>query len=428
MSSAVGYASADGDRADVDPTHSESRRIARWRRVFDLAYRATNDPLCGWESRVDGRPLPAAEMREWLYETALFVLEGRPKRLLEIGCGTGLLARAIAPRLQAYFGLDLSAAAIEGLRRSAWPAATPPRLAVAAAHEVPHDWSGFDTVVLNSVVQYFPSQAYLSDVVRHAVGVARKGGAIVIGDVRHRDLLDLLCTSAAWARLPPATLARTARAQIRAALESEEELLLSPADAWGLAALDARISGVELSPRRARTANELNDFRFDVRIRLDGPPAEPVACARAWRDLADPAEAERWMASAPHAAAAILDVPTGRLSLHHWRRARLAAAHPDQTLAELSAGPPEPDGRLSRLMEGAARQGFQGRLVWFAGQAPELADLLLTRPSRSRAPWSPRPPVDPPTPEAGAVGALEAAIGQLAGPRRGGAPAAGRRG
>ena len=42
----------------------------------------------------------------------------------------------------------------------------------------------FDAVVLNSVVQYFPSAGYLLDVLAVAMRLLAPGGAVFIGDVR----------------------------------------------------------------------------------------------------------------------------------------------------------------------------------------------------------------------------------------------------
>ena len=52
--------------------------------------------------------------------------------------------------------------------------------------------STVDTVVLNSVVQYFPGIDYLARVLEGAVRAVRPGGAVFVGDVRSLPLLVLL--------------------------------------------------------------------------------------------------------------------------------------------------------------------------------------------------------------------------------------------
>ena len=50
----------------------------------------------------------------------------------------------------------------------------------------------FDTVVVNSVVQYFPSADYLTAVLRGALERLAPGGVIFVGDVRNLRLLRVL--------------------------------------------------------------------------------------------------------------------------------------------------------------------------------------------------------------------------------------------
>ncbi|TFV29735.1 class I SAM-dependent methyltransferase [Streptomyces sp. T1317-0309] len=104
-------------------------------------------------------------MREWRDATVARVLELRPRRVLEIGVGTGLLLSRIAPHCEAYWGTDISESVVEEVRH--WVAGDPAlaskvELRTQAAHEtggIPEGY--FDAVILNSVVQYFPSADYL---------------------------------------------------------------------------------------------------------------------------------------------------------------------------------------------------------------------------------------------------------------------------
>ena len=60
----------------------------------------------------------------------------------------------------------------------------------------------FDVVVLNSVVQYFPDERYLLDVLAQARRVLAPGGAIFVGDVRNLDLQAAWCASVELHRAP----------------------------------------------------------------------------------------------------------------------------------------------------------------------------------------------------------------------------------
>ena len=72
----------------------------------------------GWNSSYTGEPIPLEEMREWRAATVDRILALQPRRVLEIGAGSGLLLSQIAPRSQRYVATDMSAVAIDTLARS----------------------------------------------------------------------------------------------------------------------------------------------------------------------------------------------------------------------------------------------------------------------------------------------------------------------
>src|SRR5438445_10525846 len=110
-------------------------------------------------------------MREWIDCTIERVQQLRPRRVLEIGCGTGLILFRIAPGCELYHGIDLSAAALarvkaEADRRGLGGVVLEQRAADTLATL---DSGPFDTIIINSVAQYFPSVEYLMDVLAAAV-------------------------------------------------------------------------------------------------------------------------------------------------------------------------------------------------------------------------------------------------------------------
>ena len=128
------------------------------------------------------------------------VLALKPKRVIELGFGTGLLTWGLVPQLGSYDGTDLSAAAVERARAAAAAAGITRPFGVGAAHEVAalsaEACAACDLVLINSVVHYFPNGNYLHDVVSAAVALLAEtadGGVVVVGDVR--------CATAR--RLPP---------------------------------------------------------------------------------------------------------------------------------------------------------------------------------------------------------------------------------
>src|SRR5262249_19557343 len=66
-----------------------------------------------------GEPIPPDEMREQVDETVERIRSLRPRRILEIGCGTGLLLFRLAPDCDRYVGTDFSTIALK--RRDSSP-------------------------------------------------------------------------------------------------------------------------------------------------------------------------------------------------------------------------------------------------------------------------------------------------------------------
>ena len=106
----------------------------------------------------------------------------------------------LAPRCEAYCGTDFSRHALIYVAAVDERAAGPPRVVLLL--RAADDFSGiepasFDTVIINSVVQYFSSIEYLVKVLEGAARVVAPGGRILVGDVRSLPLLEAFHTSVA---------------------------------------------------------------------------------------------------------------------------------------------------------------------------------------------------------------------------------------
>ncbi len=267
-------ASNDGEGADA-------ARVAAWRHLYDETYRsgggdATFD-ITGWTSSFDGRPLPESEMREWLQATVERIAATTPRRVLEIGCGTGLILHRLAPRVEAYTGVDLSPVVIGRLGEAvAARGLDGVRLVACPAHALPDLDARFDTLVLNSVVQYFPSVGYLVRLLERTLPLLEPRARVFLGDVRSLPLLEPFAAAVELAGEPAPSPAE-ALAGVRRRVAREEELALDPALFHALRHHLPRIRQVETMPKRGRARNELTCFRYDVLLTLDEAPAgEPL--------------------------------------------------------------------------------------------------------------------------------------------------------
>ncbi|MFD5246239.1 non-ribosomal peptide synthase/polyketide synthase [Amycolatopsis sp. NPDC058340] len=268
---------------------AEADQVGEWQQIYSDEYSEIptalfTEDFAGWDSSYDGDPIPLEHMREWRSATVDRIAELRPERVLEIGVGTGLLMGQIAPLAQEYWGTDLAAPVIAKLNREL---EQDPALAakVNLRAQPAHVFDGlpdgrFDTIVINSVIQYFPSVDYLTDVVTKAIGLLAPGGALFVGDVRNLRLARAFHTAIQLTRAD----ATSDVAQVRRAIERgaalEKELLIDP-DYF--TALARRLPDVAAQVRikRARLHNELSRYRYDAVLVKE--PAETFSVTQAPR-------------------------------------------------------------------------------------------------------------------------------------------------
>lgn len=401
-----------------DGGEGERRRVEHWRRLYDRIYwepaaprdreRSPGFDFRGWNSSFTGEPIPAALMRQWLEATVTRILTLSPRRVLEIGCGTGLVLSRVAPRCESYVGTDFSREVLAALERRL---TTGPRLPaeVRLLRREARDFTGiprgaFDLVVLNSVVQYFPSLEYLVDVLRGAVAAAGPGGALFLGDVRSLPLLETQCASEELHRAGPeltagatAALWAQIRGRVRRRLLDEEELLLDPRLFLALERELPRIAAVDVEPRRGQGGDELTRFRYDVTLHLDRPsvgepvrPLEPrwLEWGREVGSLEDLARVlTRSTTSGRPAALLVVGVPNARLVADLERRRRLFGTRTEPG-AEGPSGRADPED----LLDLGRRTGHRARISW-ARWLPDGAFDALFVPRATAAGLPPGAPV-----------------------------------
>ncbi|MFG2292418.1 amino acid adenylation domain-containing protein [Streptomyces sp. NPDC048603] len=266
--------------------------VRHWGEVWDNAYTEGAAPegahgpdgalegaeFVGWLSSHTGEPVPAAEMREWLGHTVARIRALRPEAVADIGVGVGLVLRSLAAEVTEYHGVDLAPAALDAAARClGGPLPGHVRLAQAG----PEYLAGLaddslDTVVLNSVVQYFPGPDYLRQVIGEALRVVRPGGSVFLGDIRSLEMLTEFQTSVQLHRGGLLQTAAEIRHGVVRRLHEERELCLSPGFFRGFADGSDGVAEVRIELKRGRHDNELTVFRYDVTL-VAGPAPEDGA-------------------------------------------------------------------------------------------------------------------------------------------------------
>ncbi|ACC81023.1 non-ribosomal peptide synthetase [Nostoc punctiforme] len=279
--------------AYIVPTGTEDEdlqgeHVELWQQVFNDAYHQPQDieddptlNLASWNDSYTGKPYPKAAMQEWRDKTVEQILELAPKRVWEIGCGTGMLLLKIAPHCQKYLGTDLVAAGLHYIEQHLQQQSLKEKVTLkqGAANQFEGiEINNYDLVILNSVIQYFPSLDYLLSVLDGALKAVRTQGTIFIGDVRNLHLLEAFHTAVEFYRAPDELSIKDLRQQIKKSIRTEGELLIDPNFFIALKQKFPRISNVQIQLKRGSAQTEMNRFRYDVVLHLDQtdiPLAEP---------------------------------------------------------------------------------------------------------------------------------------------------------
>ena len=255
----------------------EDQRINEWRTVFDRLQRVPGSSagfnIDGWHSSYTKQPIAEEEMHEWIDSTVEEILSLHPADVLEIGCGTGLLLLRVVSRTKRYVGVDFSPASLKSLRDQLVTLEASSGSVTLLERQADNfnglDNHSFDTVILNSVVQYLPSLEQLTKVFEGALKAANSPGAIFIGDVRSRTLLENFATSVELFQAPPSLSVADLRKRIRRRLDQERELVIAPEYFLALQRRYRQITRVEIRPKWGNSDNEMTRFRYNVTLFID---------------------------------------------------------------------------------------------------------------------------------------------------------------
>lgn len=300
--------------AFVSPAESVSHpaaqdgHVSRWQNVWDNTYAPAGQDgtdFAGWNSSYTGEPIPELEMREWLQHTIGRIRELRPTAVADVGVGTGLLLRELVGEIDEYHGLDISDSALSRAAQCLGSGRDLPanvRLVRSGPeYLVRLEPGSLDTVVLNSVVQYFPGADYLEQVLCDAVRGVRTSGAVFVGDVRAVELLPEFHASVQLHRVDPLQTIEEIRSTVARGVRDEDELCLSPVFFTRLAAKLDGVCGVRIELKRGRADNELTRFRYDVTLLVGEAPRADLAFRQLdWNALVDGmADVERHLKAQP---------------------------------------------------------------------------------------------------------------------------------
>lgn len=249
----------------------QNEQVLQWQMLYNETYNQSTDSdptfnFVGWNSSYTNQPIPAQQMREWVDNQVEQILALQPKRVLEIGCGTGLILFRIAPHCTQYWGTDFSSVSLnciqQQLQKQEIPQVTLYQQMATNFEKV--ETAAFDTVILNSVVQYFPTIDYLISVLEGAVQATAPGGFIFIGDVRSLPLLQAFHASVQLYQAEPSLTCLELQQRIQRQIFQETELVIDPAFFTAIKQRFPQINHVQIQLMRGKNHNELTEFRYNV--------------------------------------------------------------------------------------------------------------------------------------------------------------------
>ncbi len=384
----VAYVTATEKSADCDGT-------AIWQDQWDLLYKSAIDQtgsekldrldsvIAGWA----GVENLDAQVTEWIDTTVERIRGFGGRRFFEIGCGTGQILSRLAAESECYWGADISNVAIEALENNH------PLPHVKLFHRPADDFSEipdahFDTVIINSVAQYFPDADYLAKVLEGAARILQPGGRIFLGDVQSNALL---ATHHAMALREHAPAGSTAGELLRLAqqrLAQETELSLDPAWFDVFSNTQPAVTHVETLLRRGKLTNETTSHHYDVILHIgEAPATRTLPSANEWKNL-NLEQLEAMLVESSEVLY-LTNIPDARLVVPLAFHRALSAADQDAAIPELT---PAPGNAVSAedLSAIAAQTGYRAHLRWIDNGTQGLVDAVFLPVTEKALPAWPR--------------------------------------
>ncbi|WP_164018688.1 non-ribosomal peptide synthetase [Pyxidicoccus trucidator] len=364
------------------PTEDAQRhRVSQFRTMYDQLYGhaeefSSEDPSVNhriWIDTYDHAPIPVEVIHEVVDDTVQRILALKPRRVLEIGVGTGLLLLRIAPRVDRYLGVDFSEVALERLRTLLTRSPPLPGVSLmqGAAHEVDRiREEPFDVVVINEVSQHFPSLDYCVGLLEKLVPLVRPGGQIFVGGVRPLPLLELFHTTVQFHRASDEVGREALQRAARENLAGDKDLCIDPEFFRAVREHVPALSQVWMQLKGGRYRNELTRFKYDVFFEVNGPREEPLEVEWLdWRERRLTLEEVRArLAREAPAVLSLTNVPNARLAHERQAMALLAAAGGPATVGELrrtlAALPPVPAEDPEDFRAAAEKLGYDVVIDW----------------------------------------------------------------
>lgn len=323
----------------------------------------------------------SAHVREWLDETLSRLNQTirdrfgeRAIRILEVGCGGGQLMDALAPKAEHYYASDYSEAVIRQLRdrhTSRGDISSNCTFSASEANDLSFlGGQQVDLVIINSVVQYFPDETYLMDVIQKSLDHLSPQGCIFLGDVQDRDTLKMCLTREHLPHVKDELSVERFLESVRQRMTTEDELVLDPQFFYKIPYILPDIYHTEIQLKKGTQINETTKYHYDVWLYKD-PRILLVDPDRtlSWEAAESTDFLARHLADHPGRILRITDVPNLRLMQDKRLLEQAESAEPGIAVRQLKA-----------LAAQTADTGVHPQAMWDLGDKRDFNTIV--RPAR----------------------------------------------
>ena len=279
----------------VDKDSISDKRVDEWASLYDETYSKIEGKdsreFIGWNSSYTELPIGQEEMTEWLKCTIDLIKQFSPSTILEIGSGTGLLLFEMAKHFDKYYGIDNSQEAINYLNRvidSRKELANNVELYVKGADEIRDlNVNDVDTVIVNSVTQYFPNLQYLEQTIIDSIEKIENIGFVILGDLRNYELMEDFFRSTGLYKIEEKNTVDVLKQRIKTEIKNEKELILNPQYFVSLQERFQEISHVDIRYKQGQYQTEMNKYRYNVVLHINNEVVKEIDKNLDWNSSPD---------------------------------------------------------------------------------------------------------------------------------------------
>lgn len=242
---------------------NELMRKELWEYLGD---KATDDITGGgWIDSFEAKSFSRAEMDEYA-ANALEKIKpylGKDKKVLEIGCASGITMYPIAPLVKSYYGTDLSQTIIDYNRAICEEKKLDNiKLRCIEAEDISLLGEGdFDVIIINSVVQAFSGFNYLRDIIKQCLSLMGPKGVLFLGDIMDLEKKDEL--------LAEVNQYKKQHPYAKTKLDFSDEMFVPRAFFDDLRVEMPEVQNTLHSEKIHTIANELTKYRYDSILEID---------------------------------------------------------------------------------------------------------------------------------------------------------------